>query len=182
MATALTATEFANLRTIVCAIKRNTFGVVLETETIPTMRKTDNPYFGRVTKRTHYANCAIGRDYAVACTNRNPQAQDEYKAEKPKGKTWLQFPYFLQADNGSGQLYLRVTMNKNTAIKSTYFVDGREATETEAEEIKTFLPTAKLCQKQTDFGIADEDQVRVMDFKVEGVKELHQGNLWYKRK
>lgn len=164
--------EFAN------AIVRNA-AVSLVTLTIPSMRKTANPYVGRVQKRTEYSSVVMGRDYEATCTKRGDSEQfGEYKAEKPNGKTWVLFPFVLRSDKDPNQQYVRFALNANYTAHSTYYVDGRKATDAEVEEIKSFIPPKKPCAKQAAYGVQNE--VRVMDVKIENIVELAQGEHVFK--
>lgn len=173
-----------NLATVVKNIKRNTFGVCCTLETEPRMRKTHNPYVGRVTKVTQYINVALGRDYYAAIENAaERKGLDGTMAhEKPSGMDWFDYPYFLVSDKNPNQYYLRLTLNKNTAVKATYMVDGREATENEVAEIKSFLYDNSYSAKQAAVGLADDDeQIRPFSVKIENIVELHQGGNVYNR-
>ena len=172
------------LSSVVKTIKRNTFGVLCVLSTEPRMRKTNNPYLGRVTKITRYVNVAVGRDYYVAVENAAERKGLDGKMvhEKASGMSWCDYPYFLVGDKNPNQFYLRLTLNKNTKIEATYKVDGRDATAKEVEEIKTFLYDKSYSQKQAAVGLTnEEDQVYPFSPKVENIVELSQGLIIYKR-
>lgn len=177
--------NFSKLSAVVKTIKRNTFGVVIVTETIPTMRKTNNPYMGRVTKVSTYTNVALGRDYETAVNNvaerTNVNDTHTFVASAPKGQLWSDYPYFLQSIKDAEQFYLRMTMNKNTKITATYYVDNRVATSAEVAEIQNFLQSHGTSQKQKDYGIKDEDVVIPISVKVENIVSVSQGSISYNR-
>ena len=171
--------NFECLSSVVKSIARNTFGVCVVLETIPRMRKTANPFIGRVTKVTRYSNVALGRDYYNTIGNKLDKldlAKCEVEHEKPKGMTWLDYPYFLVSDKDDTQIYLRLTLNKNTHIVSEYYLDGVLATDDEVALIKTFIQSSGSSAKQTALGIDDDEQVKPFSPKVEGIKCLWQGD------
>lgn len=174
----------SNLSAVVKSIVRNSFGVCAITETDPTMRKTNNPYVGRVKKVTYYTNIAVGRVYENGVNNRLEKEglAPDFETEKQKGRTWVDFPYFEVSDKDPNQHYLRLTLNKNTTTRVIYMVDGREATNVEVDEIKTFLSNSnKSSAKQSAMGLADEDQVKTFAVKTENVVSLWQGTHCYDR-
>lgn len=177
--------NFSKLSAVVKAIKRNTFGVVIVVETIPTMRKTNNPFLGRVSKVSTYTNVALGRDYENAVNNVGERTDANttrtFKADAPKGQTWSDYPYFLQSIKDSEQFYLRMTMNKNTKIDSVFYLDGRLATDTEVADIKFFISSSNGSAKQADYGIKEEDFVRPISVKVENIISVQQGTISFNR-
>lgn len=171
-----------SLREFVCAeIQNGTFGVVINTETEPRMRKTNNPYFGRVRKITRMTNVAIGYNYENVVNARlgREGKENDFQAEKPNGKHWVCFPNILASDKDESQLYLRTTMRKNTESKSVYTLDGQVVTDTALlAEIKSFIYTSS---KPTNQGLNEGNEVIVRDFKLENVVSLTQGaKEWHK--
>lgn len=175
--------NFDLLANVVRNVVRNSFGVCAVLETEPRMKKTANPYVGRVKKVTTYSNIALGRDYYAAVANAADRKglDGKMEIEKPKGMTWSEYPYFLVSDKDAEQMYLRLTLNKNTTIKTTYMVDGREATAAEVEEIKTFLYDTSYSLKQAAVGLEETEQVRPMSVKVENIVKIWQGAKCYER-
>lgn len=67
--------------------KPGTF-VGLTTETVPDMRKSDNPFFGRVTKRS-FTTVQIGASYANAVNNRREkEGVVDIEPFTPKPRKW----------------------------------------------------------------------------------------------
>ena len=158
--------------------KRGQFGFVIVTETEPTMRKTNNPFIGRVTKRTTITDPMLGASYENMVNNRiertTEQTNPDYKAIKPTGKHYFN-EWCDQSDKDEKTFYLRIGTTKATKRISQFFVDGREATSNEIDTIKQFLPTKKPCQKQVDAGLSEKDVVQWETVKVCNVKEIWQG-------
>jgi hypothetical protein len=160
-------------------LTRNTFGIVVTANTEPKMRKTNNPYMGRVRKVSTYTNVALGRDYQAAVNSRLEQSGEkaDFVAAPPRGMHhYGQGGFLLQSDSDESKYYLRLTMNRNTKIESRYMVDGRAATDAEVAEIKTFLPSVAPSAKQAASGLSDEDQVRLVSVNIENIEEIRQGN------
>ena len=128
-----------------------------------------------VRKETRYTNVTLGRVYEKSVENRADN-EEPYETEKPKGKTWVQFPYLLRSDNNADLLYLRVSENKNTKRETTYFVGDRAATAEEVEIIKAHLPKkSSTCQKQLAYGVKEEEQAIVKDFTLSKIKHIKFG-------
>ena len=167
-------------------LKKGVFGITLVANTQPKMNKTNNPYFGRVTKVTRLTNVAIGYSYENTIKNRLERAGSEntdFKSEAPKGRHWVEGyeNILLQSNKDDTQYYLRTTMRKNTKASVTYLVDNRPATDEEINEFKAFFPKSSTSNKQTEAGLQDEEQVVVRDYKLESIQSLTLGNLNYLR-
>ena len=184
MATTATTTATAILA-VVAAMQRNTFGVCVITDTEPKMNKRGNPYFGRVRAIKYMTNVAVGRDYenAVHRVAERTEGADasNFAAAAPSGMEWEVYPYILRGIKDPSQKYLRLTRNGNTTSRTTYMVDGREATAAETEAIKAFIPKHGESAKQAACGIAAEDQVKPFAIKVENIVTIYQGDKVYKR-
>ena len=170
-----------NLREFVTSLTKGVFGVVIIAKTEPRMRKTNNPYFGRVQKVTRLANVAIGYNYENVVNNRLEQegkGQLHFTAQKPNGKSWIKGyeNLFLVADKDGTTEYLRTTMRRNTKPTTMYLVDGKEATPSQEAEIKTFTETSAKPKNQ---GLNDGDEVIVRDYKVENIVSIQLGEkMW----
>lgn len=165
-------------------VSRGTFGIGLITLTVPKMRKTNNPYFNRVHKATYMQNVALGYDYENVVNNRLEKngVDGDFKAEKPKGKSWFEYPYILEADKDNSVKYLRCTMRKNTKSKSVFILDGKIVTDEKVlTEIKAFIPAPSASKKQEENGLNDDEQVIVRDYKLDGVISLFQGEKVFNR-
>ena len=179
-------TSNSNLTQCVTSIARNTFGVRVVLETKPRMRKTNNPYIGRVTKVTEIHNVALGRDYLTAVTRRADQVGGDASTFVPQGASgmvWVQHPYFLESIKDSNTHYLRLTLNRNSKCEVKYLVDGRAATDTEVAELKAFLyDSHSYSQKQASVGITNEyDQVKPMSVMLENILLIEQGDKIYRK-
>lgn len=170
-----------NLREFVKSLTKGVFGIVIIAKTEPRMRKTNNPYFGRVQKVTRLANVAVGYNYENVVNNRLEQegkGQLHFTAQKPNGKSWVKGyeNLFLVADKDGTTEYLRTTMRRNTKGTSMYLVDGKEATPSQKAEIETFIQSS---YKPTNQGLDEGDEVIVRDYKVENIVSITLGDrMW----
>jgi hypothetical protein len=165
-------------------IKKGTFGITMIAVTEPKMNKRGNPYYGRVVKATYMSNVALGYDYQNVVNNRLERVglDGNFQAEKPKGKSWFNYPYILVSDSDSDIKYLRCTMRNNTISKSVYILDGKIVTDNIlVEEIKSFIPKSSSSSKQLSSGLKDVEQVVVRDFKLDGIVCLTQGERVFNR-
>lgn len=158
----------------VSRMNKGTFGIEVITETIPAMRKTNNPFVGRVKKVTHYVNAILGVEYQNVVNNRITRSGNEatYQSEAPKGKKHYN-AFFYQSLTDDSVFYLKIGMYKNTTCKSTYQIDGHEATQNELEALKPFLQVkSNNVQKQADAGLTTENQYHIVAPKVENVLKV----------
>lgn len=163
-------------------INKGTFGISLVAVTEPKMNKKGNPFFGRVKKATYITNVALGYTYENVVNNRLDRKglESNFESEKPKGKSWLEFPYLLVSDKDNTQQYLRTTMRKNSKIDNIYLLDGKIVNNLDIiNQIKQWLPKPSTSAKQETFGLTEEEQVIVRDFKVENIVSLMQGEKNY---
>ena len=163
-------------------LTKGTFGIEMLSITEPKMRKTNNPFYGRVKKATFMRNVAIGYNYENVVNNRLERQGNErsFVCEKPNGKTWLINGLILCADKDETKKYLRTTMRPNMTTHVVYLLDERVVTNKDIEaEIKSFMPKSAPSKKQSECGLSDENQVVVRDFTVENVLALVQGEKRY---
>ena len=168
---------YDNIINQVSATKKATFGVEIITETIPAMRKTNNPFVGRVTKVTHYIDGVLGVDYQNTVNRHLAKngLEANYQSEAPKGKKHFN-AFFYQSLNDEDVFYLKIGIYPNTITTSTYFVDGHEATQSELEALKPFLQTkSNNVQKQADAGLTIENQYHIVAPKASNVVRIWKG-------
>lgn len=157
----------------VSKMNKGIFGVEILTETEPAMRKTNNPFVGRVKKITHYVNAILGVEYQNVVNNRLTRNGNEanYKSEAPKGKKHYN-AFFYQSLDGE-TFYLKIGMYKNTTCHSILFLDGQPATPTQIEQIKPFLQTkSNNVQKQQEAGLNDTEQYHIVAPKTSNVLKI----------
>lgn len=178
------AQNFKSVSEFTQNVSRGTFGISLITLTEPKMNKRGNPFYGRVHKATYMTNVALGYDYENTANQRLERKglEADFKAAKPNGKSWCEYPYILQADKDASVKYLRCTMRSNTKAKSIFILDGQLVTDASVEaEIKSFIPKPSISQKQAESGLEEKEQVVVRDYKLEGIIYLGQGEKSFNR-
>lgn len=161
----------------VSKLNKGVFGVEVTTNTEPSMRKTNNPYLGRVRKVSVYRNAVLGVDYENAVNGRLERKGEvaDYKADAPKGKKHYN-AFFYVSDKDENVFYLKIGIRKNTNIESEYLVDGRAATADEKAEIKSFLTSySPSVKKQADAGLDESEQYRIVTPKLENVVGIRLG-------
>ena len=163
-------------------------GTRIETETVPKMNKGGNPFFGRVTKKTVYTGVQLGTSYQNGVESAQTRSGETagYQSEKPNGKHYIN-EFILQSDKDNEVYYLQFQytqgqLNANTVkITSTYFVDGKAATEAELNDLKAFLGTHSPSKKQMEAGV-DLDEIRFyLAPKIENVTKIVQGSYIYEK-
>lgn len=158
----------------VSGMKKATFGVDIFTQTEPAMRKTNNPYIGRVTKLTHYIDAVLGVDYQKAVNNRLERNGFEptYQSEEPKGKKHYN-AFFYQSLDGE-TFYLKIGIYQSTSIVSILFLDGQPATPVQIAQIEPFLQKkSNFVQKQADAGLTEtEEQYHIVAPKAQNVVKI----------
>lgn len=116
-----------------------------ETITSPKLNKksraTGAPFHGVVTIHATFS-AMVGVNYENAVNNAKERNGEDrnFEAQKPFGKHYVEgSKYLLQADKDPSKFYIAV--DKVGGMKKTFFIDGREATEAEVEDLKAnFLP------------------------------------------
>ena len=104
--------------------------------TTPTMRKTNNPYFGRVQKRTTASGVLFNATYWGNDENGNPLPKEERGKEPLRWGAWRKWRKTI---DHNGKVYMRCYFTRSSKVKTEYLVDGRLATETELAEISAYI-------------------------------------------
>lgn len=116
-----------------------------ETLTKPKLNKknrtTKEPTNFEVTIHATFS-AMVGISYENAVNNakeRNGEVRD-FEAQKPFGKHYVEgSDYILQADKDENKFY--IALDKVGGVKKTFFINGREATPEEVENLKeNYLP------------------------------------------
>ena len=157
----------------------------LTTLTEPKMNKRNNPFYGRVTKKSVVTGLRTGVSYTNcidASLSRN-NIDEHFVTEKPFGKSWLVVNKILMSDKDSNQFYLRTSWDKSTKVQSsTLYLDGQEVTDADIlAEIKSFMPKPTESKKQATLGLTGQEQISIKDYRFESIKEIKCGNLVWKK-
>lgn len=157
----------------------------LTTLTEPKMNKRNNPYYGRVTKRTVTTGIRTGVSYSncVDASLMRNNIDDKIEVEKPNGKSWLVVNKILVSDKDPNQYYLRTSWDKSTKVQSSVlYLDGQEITDTDIlAEIKSFMPKPSESKKQKDLGLTGQEQIYIKNYKFENVEEIKCGDRVWKK-
>jgi hypothetical protein len=163
----------------VAAVKGTTFAT-LETSTVPEMRKTGNPFIGRVRKISKGLNVQIGAIYENAVNRQaeregNPDA-GEFVAEKLAYGSWL-VPHKIIEHKGAFQI--RVTCNPHMKPSEViYTLDGEPVNDETLAEIKAFEPEKKGSGRQADFGV--EREVVPRNYKLDSIVSIKINGTLYR--
>lgn len=124
------------------------------TVTQPTMRKTNNPYYGRVTNITERLG-NLGTNYENAVNNQREREElpESFSAEamwKGAGEH-VNKNIVRHKDSGENYLVFYPRSNHNglpVNAEQRWLVDGVPATQEQIEEIKSFMPNRTSSGKQ----------------------------------
>ncbi len=181
-------------------LKKGLLGYYVTVETEPRMRKKNNPYFGRVKKRTTYFSPVIGGDYHSIVDRRtrscNPEwfnrtaseAPQEFEATATAESAWKPSMHWyndfvLQSNTDPEQFYLSLGNRPTTRYYTTWLLDGLEAGKDVVEEFLPFLYERKgEDARQSARGIPPEMQYRPWIVKFENLVEIRQGKsvIWFR--
>ena len=160
-------------------MKKGVFGVQVVTFTEPRMRKTNNPYLGRVRKVANYTHIALGTDYKRTIESRMERLGIEggYEVEKAKGMHRYN-DFFMQSDKDENQFYLNIISDRSEGshCEKYYMVDGRMATKEEEMEIESFCEKSGSCKKQNDAGLSGREEVKIIRPKLQNVIKIVLGD------
>lgn len=150
----------------ITAVQGTTFATI-ETDTVPDMRKTGNPYVGRVRKLSK-VRVMIGANYENG-VNRQAEREGnedagEFKAMKLAYGSWL-VPHKLIEHKG--EIQIRVTCKPDEKPEVSYTLDGEPM---EKSVIEPFLPVKKESARQEEFGV--ERQVVPRNYKLDSIKSI----------
>ena len=134
------------------------------------------------TKVTRYKNITFQRNYTGSVENRS-DSNESYQVEAPKGKHWVEGceGILLQADSNPDKYYIRISENANTKCETTYYVNGKEATDDDKRIISEYGKSKSYtpCKKQVEFGVDPEHTAIVKDITVDKIIMIKFGNLAY---
>lgn len=160
-------------------MKKGVFGVQVLLFTEPKMKKTDNPYFGRVRKIANYKHIALGTDYKRTIESRLEGLGIEggYNADKANGMHRYN-DFFLQSDKDENQFYLNIISDRSEGshCEKYYMVDGRRATDEETIEIDKLCYKSSNCKKQNEAGLLGKDEVKIIRPKLQNVIKITLGD------
>lgn len=145
------------------------------------MNKKGNPFFAKegrsfvavneVTKRTK-VTYDFGGDYETR-VNEALVADGSNGTFNASGLPWGEWAEYGKIIRNGEKLYIRVYINRDNKAETTFYVDGKQATDEQVNTIKEFTPEKKEKAKQANEGLVAEKQVipNVVDFdKIESIE------------
>lgn len=117
-----------------------------EVEMLKGTKNNRNPFLGRVTKAVKVTAIQFGVEY---CNIGGVQGGNG-KGNGLIGSEWVEYPVIIRSlskdPSKFGKLQLRCTLTAKTKFSTTYFLDGKVATDAEVAEIKNWLPKSSMPQ------------------------------------
>lgn len=127
--------------------KGHTFGSVIMASEPSGMRKTNNPFYGRVKKLSLWG-FGVNTDYVTKVNNQlEREGKDNEFEALPTYAVPLNKIVFQHKDDAN-RLYMRVFPTANFGQFVDFSVDNRKATPAEIAEIKTFIPEKSTSSRQ----------------------------------
>lgn len=146
--------------------------VTLLTCTEPNLRKTNNPYFGRVQKYSR-VNGVVGFNYERAVNSQRQREADPQTVEEAEAvptfhalpRKWGQRIWGTALVEHKDNLYVEIKVERK--IEHFYVVDGKLADDKQFAEIESFLQK-KLPNVRQEV----EREVELRDYKLENVRAV----------
>jgi len=142
--------------------------ISFESQTIPKMRKTNNPYFDRVVKLTR-AVVQVGRDYENAVNNQLKKEGKEanFKASPPSGRHHISKLLTAKNDDEK-QLYVNIFyFNNDKARIKVKYIDTITGKEIDKALLAPFMPKANEAEQ----GGVDK-KIIIRPYKLESINWL----------
>ena len=170
-------------------ITAGALGVVVEMQTTPnwlSVVASKNPYLGRVTKRTRIANCALGLSYANCVTahaERSGEVDAPYAPLAPKGMHYEgENRRYLASDKVVDMYYLNILYRGNECVSNEFLLDGEVVTDKQIEaDIWAHIRVSTTPKRQIEYGVAEEDTIKVNRPKFENITHISWGKIEYYR-
>lgn len=124
------------------------------------LKKTGNPYRNDDVRKVTTMSVYVNADYENGVNRRleNNGKEGNFSAESMRGAEWVEGFENKICVSKEG-LRLRLYRHKNSNPVTTYLINGRLATDEETKVIKQFLPTKSVSLKQSEAGLAEDEQV-----------------------
>ena len=188
----------ATMLATINAITAGQIGVTIEMATEPTWRSkvaSKNPYLGRVIKHTRITNSSLGLRYSNCVTShaeRNGtdiESKGKYIPLAPKGMIYptdkngkISNYRYLISDKDDNQLYLNILYRGYEDVSTTYFLDGVKVEDSAVlEDIKSHIRPPYTNNRQTAYGVAEDDTIKVNRPKFQNIVAIRQGEIVYER-
>jgi hypothetical protein len=149
--------------------------------------KANNPLYNRLTAINVGINVQMGIDYQKSVNNRlKKNGIDEkfeaeplrwghwYEYQNEKGEMVSTFPRLIEH---CGKMYLRLYKAKNTAVRTSYYLDGQKVP---YEQIKDYLKTEENeSGKQASYGLTKEEQSKPFTLRFSAIRVMKINHTTY---
>jgi len=158
------------LITLLSTIEKPTFtNIVMETKV--KMRKTNNPYFDKIVKRSK-CNYSLGVNYENRVNNNEKKEglEGNFVTEKPSGKTHIS-KCLLVKDTDLSVYYVMLERFTEIKPKNEYVCEGNQI---EKQLFESYMSEVKESTKQEQ-----EKKVMVITPNIENIKEISLNGVHY---
>jgi hypothetical protein len=140
-----------------------------------------NPYLDRVLVRTTFVNVQLGTNYLNSVNNSAERSGSNTKAETTKPNWNAYYNQFFDINRNKPNNYhlqVQYTASMNYKIHKVYYVDGKEATPQEIDEIKSWLvkSSGAMSSTQQEAGVSEENQRFYCLPQLENIVYIKQGD------
>lgn len=156
--------NMTQLYTKICGIKGVTFASIV-TETVPDMRKTDNPYFGKVKKHTRLSAIIGNWSYENSVKNQFAREGLDTTEVEIKPRKWGERIKGTSIVEHKGSYYLEAKIEK---YLESYYTD-EQGNRIDKELI---LPYLKIRDSESSTQESLEKKVILRDLKFESIREI----------
>jgi len=158
--------NYRQLVNVLMLVERGTF-CNLVSNTVPTMRKTNNPFVGRV-RKINSVNYYLGGNYQkrVNVNMEKEGIERNFVSQKPKGKTHVSECVLLDDKTGLVH-YCMVERFDEIKTNPVYMLDGVEMSNEQKTEMFSFFPPRYEVKSQSQ-----EKKVFVITPKVENIQSI----------
>lgn len=142
-----------------------------------------NPFLGRVYERQTMGGWQVGTNYDNSCQNAAERSGSEAEfSGKPSWHTY--YNDFFETDKAThSKFYLQLQRaeKQGNSFSSTIYLDGREITETEYEELKPWLKKKSHNQSssQVEAGISEDNERMYKVVALRNIESIKQGEFRY---
>ena len=152
-----------------------------------------NPYLGRVQVRAEYSGYVMGTNYAESVANKAQKLGYDVSVEEVRDnlkETWhkpcetidgIEYgKWFVTDRKTESKVYLKLQRSEEqnvfSKVDKTYYLDGREATADEANDIESWFQSGKgiLSSTQRDAGLNEENRQHFLAPQLDTIEYIQQ--------
>lgn len=164
-------------------------GTIIVAMSTPAMRKTNNPFYGRVTKVTKMTGVQLGTDFQSAKENSAKRSGCSFVAVPatvagdPRRKNMEYVNRMVLVNKETGEHYLPVQWTNKSVTQgfvqfdSCFLLDNQPMTHSEFKHLQEFLQDSGKDYVPTDQRNFNEEEIRnYITLKLENVFTIQQGS------